>query len=423
MDDLSFLSKTTRFLKTTQIIGGLGTRLIGEQYFNHPINDEEYSKILKKSLGQLKGPLVKIAQFLTTIPDTLPIEYYELMELQSKAPSMGVPFVKRRMQTELGNNWQEKFESFEMNAVSAASLGQVHKAVHKNGSVVAVKLQYPGMQDAINTDLMQFRMLLKTYEKFNNAIETQNIFDEIKEKLLEELDYEIEKKNIIRYEKFFKNNPSIIVPDVYEELSTKRLLTMGWIEGKNILHYVDSTQETKNKLGELLFRAWYEPFYKIGLLHADPHPGNYLVLEDPNLKLALLDFGCVRHFPFSFIQGVKDLYTALETNNRDLAVFAFEQWGFKNLTKELIDIIIEWAKLLYDPLLDDSIRAIQKNKTGKESFEIASKIHQKLKEAGGISPPKEFVFMDRAAVGIGSVLMRINAKANWHKLFLEFIQP
>ncbi|CAO5681636.1 MAG: protein kinase UbiB [Holosporales bacterium] len=421
MDDLSLFSKVSRFAKTTKLSSGLAARLVGEHYFNKPINDEEYAKILKDGLGSLKGPLMKMAQFLTTIPETLPKEYYDLMALQSQAPAMGIPFVKRRMQSELGPNWQHCFKDFNLTASFAASLGQVHKAVDLEENTLAVKLQYPGMQDITDTDLSQLKFLMKAYEFYNKAIETENIFEEIKNRLYEELDYLNELKNLKAYQSFFKDHPFIKVPKVYENLSTKRLLTMEWFDGVNILSFESQSQDLKNKLGERLFTAWYLPFYQQGMLHADPHPGNYVVLNEATLTLGLLDFGCIRFFSSDFVEGVKDLYKALDAADMDLAVFAFERWGFKNLSKDLLEIIIEWAKLLYDPLLDDSIRPIQKNKSGKKSFELAKKIHQTLREKGGIAPPPEFVFMDRAAVGIGSVLMRLNAKANWHRLFLDFI--
>ncbi|MBP9753065.1 MAG: AarF/ABC1/UbiB kinase family protein [Proteobacteria bacterium] len=421
MDDLSLLSKVSRFAKTTKLSSGLAVRLIGENYLNKPIDDEAYAKLLKEGLGNLKGPLMKMAQFLTTIPDTLPDEYYDLMDLQSKAPPMGIPFVKRRMQLELGSNWQQHFKSFNLEASFAASLGQVHKAIGLNDEPLAVKLQYPGMQDITEADLAQLKLLMKGYEFYSKGLETENIYDEIKERLFEELDYLNELKNLKTYRDFFKSNDFIKVPNFYEDLSTKRLLTMEWFEGNSILTFKSHSEEIRNQLGELLFTAWYLPFYQKGFLHADPHPGNYLVLNTDPLVLGLLDFGCIRHFSDIFIQGVKDLYNALDQNDMDLAVFAFEQWGFKNLSKELIAIILEWARLLYDPLLDDSIRLIQKNTSSKQSFELAKKIHQTLKDAGGIAPPREFVFMDRAAVGIGSVLMRLNAHANWHKLFHQFI--
>lgn len=407
-----------RYIQTTSAVGGLAARIASEHYLGIEINDEAYAKVLRDTLGNLKGPLMKVAQFLSTIPDAIPKEYAdELLTLQSNAPPMGIPFVKRRMVSELGSSWQDRFQQFDVQASFAASLGQVHKAQHLSGELLACKLQYPGMMDSVQADLNQLRLLFSFYEKFNKSIKTHNIHNEIMERLMEELDYEQELKHLELYTEFFKDDLSIQIPKAYKDLSTKRLLTMEWIEGKPILTKIDESQDYRNKLGITLFKAWYKPLYQKGMIHGDPHPGNYLVTD--NGTLYLLDFGCVRFFDSSFLQGVKDLYHALLKNDRDLAVHAYTQWGFDNLSHEIIDIITEWAKLLYDPLLDDKIRPIQQGNT--KGADLAREIHKILHDAGGISPPKEFVFMDRAAVGIGSVLMRLKSEANWHQLFEEML--
>jgi len=422
MDNLSTFSKLKRYAQTTSAMGGMATRLVGDKYLNIPLNDGAYSKELRKTLGNLKGPLMKVAQFLATIPDALPEEYAtELLTLQSQAPSMGVPFVKRRMQAELGADWQKNFQDFNLNASAAASLGQVHKATDLKGNSLACKLQYPGMASLIEADLGQLNIIFNMYEKFNDAIKTADIKQEIKERLFEELDYENELKNLKNYDAFFKDNPQINIPTPYEALCTDRLLTLEWVDGASIFTKLDAPEEYRNNLGKLLFQAWYEPFYKQGMIHADPHPGNYLVSNNAPLTLTLLDFGCVRYFSDTFIDGVKNLYNALKHNNQELAVHAYTQWGFQNLNKEIIDIITHWAKMLYDPLLDDSVRTIQQTNSGKNGWDMAQKVHTTLHKAGGIRPPQEFVFMDRAAVGIGSVLMRLNAKQNWHQMFEKMI--
>lgn len=422
MDNLSTFSKLKRYAQTTSVVGGMATRLAGDKYLNIPLNDAAYSKELRKTLGNLKGPLMKVAQFLATIPDALPEEYAtELLTLQSQAPSMGVPFVKRRMQAELGADWQKNFENFDLKASAAASLGQVHKATDLKGNNLACKLQYPGMASLIEADLGQLNIIFNMYEKFNDAIKTADIKKEIKERLFEELDYKNELQNLKNYDTFFKDNPRINIPTPYEALCTNRLLTLEWMDGESIFTKLDAPQEYRDDLGKLLFQAWYEPFYKQGMIHADPHPGNYLVSNDGPLSITLLDFGCVRYFPETFIEGVKNLYNALKHNDQDLAVHAYTQWGFQGLNKEVIEIITNWAKMLYDPLLDDSVRTIQQTNSGANGWDMAQKIHNTLHKAGGIRPPQEFVFMDRAAVGIGSVLMRLNAKQNWRQMFEKMI--
>jgi predicted unusual protein kinase regulating ubiquinone biosynthesis (AarF/ABC1/UbiB family) len=415
------LKSLKRLFDVGTTVTGIGARLGAKEYLGVNVNDEIYAQKLRHAFGNLKGPFMKMAQFLATIPDALPQEFAkEFLTLQSNAPSMGEGFVRRRMAGELGSNWRNSFQEFSLQAAYAASLGQVHQAFNKEGQRLAVKLQYPDMETAISADLRQVNMILGIYHSFNKSINTQDIVNEISDRLYEELDYVQEAENMEYFRSILSHNLDFVeIPKVYPELSTQRLLTMQWLEGNSILKYVDHEQSLRNDLGKKLFLAWYWPLYRFGLLHGDPHPGNYLVLNDK--KIGLLDFGCIRKFEKTFLQAVIDLYVALRDNHRDLAVDAYKRWGFTNINNELIDVLNQWAKLLYDPLLEDRVRPIQDSRGGKKGWEIARKVHKQLHELGGIKPPREFVFMDRAAVGIGSVLMHLGAEQNWHKLFEEII--
>ncbi len=420
MDESTLTGRLKRYAQVTSAMTGLAGRLVGEKYLGMAIDRDRHADDLKQVLGGLKGPLMKEAQFLATVPGALPPEYSEeLLALQSNAPAMGWSFVRRRMMAELGADWVSKFKEFEQEATAAASLGQVHKAQLVTGEWVACKLQYPDMQSVIDADLAQLKLLFSVYESFNDALKTDGIRQEIDDRLREELDYEREADHLERFSLIFESIPWVNVPSVYRDYSTKRLLTMEWLSGKSALDYVSADQDTRDELGKRLFQAWYIPFYQHGVIHGDPHPGNYKVRDD--LSLSILDLGCIRAFPSHFIKGVIELYRALQTNDQARAVHAYEQWGFQNLTKEVIDIITQWAKMLYDPLLDDRVRLIQNDVLGQAGWETATKVHSQLSQAGGIRPPREFVFMDRAAVGIGSVLMRLQSRQNWHQLFEAMI--
>ncbi len=419
-DDDSLSGRVKRYARVSTAMGGLAARLAGERYLGLPLDRSRHAADLKAALGGIKGPLMKVAQLLATIPEALPKEYAsELAALQSNAPAMGWPFVRRRMASELGESWQSKFKSFEREAARAASLGQVHRAVAHDGRALACKLQYPDMASAVEADLNQLKLVLSIYERYDRAITTDEIHAEIAERLREELDYRREAAHMRLYRLMLAKDPEISVPEPIAALSTGRLLTMTWLEGQPFLEAVDAPAAVRNQIARNMFRAWYVPFYYYGVIHGDPHLGNYTVRADHGINL--LDFGCVRIFPAKFVKGVIDLYHALDRDDGALAIAAYESWGFRNLSREMIDVLNRWARFLYAPLLDDRKRRIQDAETGAYGRDVAEEVHREIRRLGGVQPPREFVFMDRAAIGLGSVFMHLRAEINWHRLFHELI--
>src|SRR5438309_187511 len=235
-EDNSLGGRVRRYAQVSTAVGGLAARLAGERYLGLTLDRDRHAADLKAALGGIKGPLMKVAQLLATIPDALPKEYVnELVQLQADAPSMGWPFVKRRMASELGPDWQKRFASFEREAARAASLGQVHRAVALDGTPLACKLQYPDMQSAVEADLSQLKLVMSLYERYDRAVSTGEIHAEIADRLREELDYEREAAHMRLYGEILRGEPGIAVPAPVPELSTRRLLTMTWLEGAPIL--------------------------------------------------------------------------------------------------------------------------------------------------------------------------------------------
>jgi predicted unusual protein kinase regulating ubiquinone biosynthesis (AarF/ABC1/UbiB family) len=424
-DDDSFTGRVRRYARVGGAMGGLAARLAGERYLGMPIDRERHAADLKAALGGIKGPLMKVAQLLATIPDALPEEYVrELIQLQANAPAMGWPFVRRRMMGELGPEWPGRFASFEHAAARAASLGQVHRAVALDGTPLAAKLQYPEMASAVEADLRQLKLAMGLYERYDRTVSTGEIHAEIADRLREELDYLREAAHMRLYREILKDEPGVAVPRPLPELSTRRLLTMTWLEGQPILDFAATASlGARNEIALRMFRIWYVPFYYYGVIHGDPHLGNYTVAPDRTVNL--LDFGCVRVFPPGFVKGVIDLYHALERNDPELAVAAYRGWGFGELSHEMIAVLNRWAGFVYGPLLDDRARMIQEKRAGgppiNDSRGLVDSVHRDIRRLGGIAPPRAFVFMDRAAIGLGSVFLHLKAKINWHRLFHELI--
>ena len=424
LDKDKFSKRAGRYIQLTGQVGGLLAKLGANRFLGLNIDKKKHALNLKKDLGEVKGPFMKIAQLVSMIPDALPIEYSnQLMQLQSHAPSMGESFVRRRMVNELGKNWKNFFLNFNFTASYAASLGQVHKAKLKNGDIVACKLQYPDMQSAVTVDLNQFKIILNLFEKYNKVIKTKKIFSEIKDRLVEEIDYENEIKNINIFEKIFKFNKSVNIPKIYRNSSTRKLITMSWLEGQsldNILLNSKNKKELSERIAMNIFNAWYMPFYKFCVIHGDPHFGNYTFKKNGDINL--FDFGCVRFFPINFVKAVLNLYHALEKKDEDLTVEAYKTWGFKKINRKLIKILNLWASYIYGPLLEDKKRLIQGEKKRGYGIDVANNVYKELKKIGGVEPPKEFVFMDRAAIGMGSLFMKLDVKLNWYKLFKDLIK-
>jgi predicted unusual protein kinase regulating ubiquinone biosynthesis (AarF/ABC1/UbiB family) len=421
-----FSARAARYARVGTNVGSVAAKLAASRLLGLSLDRGKNAAQLTAALGGLKGPIMKVAQLMATVPDLLPPEYVEeLQKLQSEAPPMGWAFVKRRMMAELGAGWQEKFAEFEHKPAAAASLGQVHRARSLDGKLLAAKLQYPDMQSAVEADLQQLDWLFAIHRRMDGVIDTTEISKEIGARVREELDYQREAKHVALYRAMLAGAGLVRVPTVWPELSTGRLLTLDWLEGRKLLEHKSSELAVRNVIGTAMFTAWWLPFSRHGVIHGDPHLGNYTVFEQEGEVggINLLDYGCIRIFPPKFVGGVVDLYNGLLKDDADLVVHAYETWGFAGLSRETIDILNIWAKFIYGPLLDDRERTIADGvKPSEYGRREAFRVHQGLKKQGRVRVPREFVFMDRAAIGLGAVFLHLDARLNFYRLFNEAIE-
>ena len=426
-EDSTLPGRLARYARVGTSVGTLAARAAGARMFGLEVDDSRYAGELAAALGGLKGPIMKVAQLLSTIPEALPAEYAaELQQLQSQAPPMGSAFVRRRMAAELGPDWEGKFAKFDLASTASASLGQVHKALSHDGARLAVKLQYPDMQSAVDADVAQLGVVFAIHRRMRPAVDTSEILAEVSERLKEELDYRLEARHMALYGAIFANDPLVRVPTVRPDLSTGRLLAMEWLDGTPLMSHKTGPLEERNAIARAMFRAWWYPFSHFGCIHGDPHLGNYTVRAGADGRpagLNLLDYGCIRTFAPRFVQGVLDLYHGLRTDDRARVVHAYESWGFKGLSNDLIDVLNIWARFIYGPLLDDRERRIAEDVAPgeygrKEAFLVA----RELKAKGPVRVPREFVFMDRAAIGLGGVFLHLDARQNWYRFFNDTIE-
>ena len=420
-----FSARAARYAKVGANVGGVAARMASARLAGGGGVWGNNAAALAQALGGLKGPMMKVAQMMASIPDLLPPEYAEeLQKLQSEAPPMGAAFVKRRMQAELGAEWYSRFAAFDIQPAAAASLGQVHRAAAPDGAALACKLQYPDMKSAVEADLRQLALVFALHRRFNPVIDTSEMTKEIGDRVREELDYCREAKHAALYRDMLANVDEVRVPGVRAELSTGRLLTMDWLEGGKLLAFKQASEAARNRIATAMFKAWWVPFSRFGVIHGDPHLGNYTVFgsgEDQEAQgINLLDYGCIRIFTPKFVGGVVDLYEGLLHKDFARTVHAYETWGFRGLTKDLAETLNIWARFIYAPLLDDRVRSVADGVAPaqygrKEAFVV----HQALKKRGPVLVPREFVFMDRAAIGLGGAFLHLDARLNFYKLFHE----
>src|SRR5450631_1662002 len=420
-----FSARAARYARVGANAGGIAARMAGARLLGGGGEWGNHALALAQALGGLKGPMMKVAQMMASIPDLLPPEYAEeLQKLQSEAPPMGAAFVKRRMQAELGVDWRSRFAAFDLHPAAAASLGQVHRASAKDGALLACKLQYPDMKSAVEADLRQLAIVFALHRRLNPVIDTSEMTKEIGDRVREELDYCREAKHAALYRDILGNVEEVRVPGVRPELSTGRLLTMDWLEGGKLLSFKQASETSRNTIAKAIFRAWWIPLSRFGVIHGDPHLGNYTVFgmaQDQEARgINLLDYGCIRIFTPKFASGVVDLYEGLLHNDFARTVHAYETWGFRGLTKELAVTLNIWARFIYAPLLDDRVRSVADGVApGQYGRKEAFNVHQALKKQGPVLVPREFVFMDRAAIGLGAAFLHLDARLNFYQMFHE----
>ena len=277
------------------------------------------------------------------------------------------------------------------------------------------------MDSVIDADLSQLKILLNIFKTFDSTVSTDNAYTEIAERLREELDYTNEARNMRLYAQMLAGLEGVHVPQPVAELSTKRLLTMTWMEGERL---TDATtrldQESRNAIARTMFRLWYTPFYHYGVIHGDPHMGNYTIRKDGGISL--LDFGCIRVFRPEVVQAVCLLFEALREKNDEKACEAYRLWGFGTLSREHLETLNIWARFVYTPVLHDGILNLDHTNSTAQGRETVSKIYRQLKKIGGVTIPPEFVLMDRASIGLGGLFLRLGAKVNWHTVFCELTE-
>lgn len=379
-------------------------------------------KIVERS-QELRGAFTKLVQMLSMRDDILPGEVLSVLSaVQSSVPPMDYATIRKQVVRELRKSPEQLFDEFEEEAFAAASLGQVHRARLKSGAAVVVKIQYPGVEETVEQDLKNLKALLQTFamigrDVMRQKIDPSEVYNELEERLREELDYVNEARNIQRFQKMFADDDEMIIPDVYPELSSRRVLTMGHVEGYPLQQILGPgiDQATKDWVAIKYFRVVWRQIFEFGVLHADPNPGNYLVTYHP--KLAMLDFGSIRVFPDKIRRAYLDMARAILAGDVKTLAKCFVTLDYLDPgddPKPMLRIM----QIIFEPVLTDRKYSPRDYNTVERGMEIAGIAleHRIFKDPG------HRVFLARALMGLDAYLKQLGTVTNWHREFKACVE-
>ncbi|MEM6803165.1 MAG: AarF/UbiB family protein [Bacteroidota bacterium] len=303
---ISKIRRAGKFVRTGVKVGGNYLKAYSQKLIKGELDQEELDKKnaedIYETLSELKGSALKVAQMLSMDKGVLPQAFsQQFSKAQSKAPALSGPLIVRSFQKYFGKSPLELFDEFELKAAHAASIGQVHKA-KKEGKELAVKIQYPGVGDSVVSDLKLVRPIARRMFGFKDQ-DIELYFQEVKERLLEETDYELELKRSQQISQACAELPNLFFAEYLPEYSSSRIITMSWLEGLSMQDFLakNPSQEIRNQIGQALWDFYNYQIHELKVMHADAHPGNYLFRE--NGELGILDFGCVKEIPEDFYQA------------------------------------------------------------------------------------------------------------------------
>lgn len=372
---------------------------------------------------ELRGTFLKLTQMLSMRSDLLPTEMLEVLSVvQSDVPPMSFDLIREQLEAELGAPPEELFAELEENAFAAASLGQVHRGRSHDGDDIVVKIQYPGVEETVEQDLKNVKALLHTLtliarDVMRQRVDVDEAYQELEARLREELDYENEAKNAQRFAELFADDDEIIIPEVYPELTSRRVLTASYVDGYKLADILGPgvDQDLKDQIAVKYFKTVWRQVFELGALHTDPHPGNYLVTFHP--KLAILDFGSIRYFSPEIRRAYRRLARALLDREVDAAGQALIDLGFidpgddPKPMVQVLDVIFEpaYGDRPYDPR--------EYNSMERAMSAAAIKLENRV-----FNSPGHSVFLGRALVGLDSYMQQFGSVVNYHRLFDECIR-
>lgn len=425
-------SRTKRFLKLAGMTASVATRYAGEK-IKDAVQDEDtrkqsksraYGKMaedITETLGELKGAVMKVGQIVSQTQDFLPAEFSEaLKKLQKEAPPVDFKVIKDQVENELGASLSESFRSFDEKPYAAASIGQVHRAVTHDGKDVIVKVQYPGVARSVNSDLKQLKLTLKLGGLLKMPKESvDRLFNELQERLNEELDYELEAKNLKLFHDFHLDDDCIVIPEVIDALSTAGVITLEFVEGDSLdaLDSLGYSDEERERLANKMFDMLSRQLFVFQCIHGDPHPGNFAFRKDGTV--VVYDFGCVKKLKPEIVQAYRDAVVYSIEEAYTFVDDALIRLGARVANKQSpgADYYKIWRDIFFQPFMGERFDY------GAAQLHIDSAKNTSLffKHLELFQPPVESLYIDRMVSGHYWILKSMKASANFRSALDEHL--
>jgi len=423
-------SRATQLVKTGVKVGGNYLKYYGEKLVNPELTKEhlntENAEDIYNGLKNLKGSALKVAQMLSMEKNILPKAYVEKFSLsQFSVPPLSAPLVRKTFQRYFGAPPEALYDTFDANSVAAASIGQVHKAT-KGSTELAIKIQYPGIANSIQSDLALVKPV--AMKMFNiKGKDSDKYFKEVEDKLLEETNYILEVEQSLEVRAACQHIPNLLFPNYYKELSGERIITMDWMEGEHLSEFTshNTNQEDANKLGQALWDFYMFQMHVLKKVHADPHPGNFLVTKDA--QLIVIDFGCMKVIPDTFYEPYFELAVPKNINNAE--IFKRNMFALEILKEDDTPSETEFFSKLFNEMLSLFTQPFH-NETfdfGDDEFfdrmATLSETYSKdteLRKMNGNRGSKHFLYINRTFFGLYNLIhdLKADIKVNNYKEYL-----
>jgi predicted unusual protein kinase regulating ubiquinone biosynthesis (AarF/ABC1/UbiB family) len=428
-----------RIRRTAQVgsvVGTQGARYAGTRAANLARSPEEAADALERrhleaaermvaTLGRMKGAAMKIGQLASFIDtEFLPPEYRalyqeQLAQLRTQAPTMPWKQVRKVLDEEWEEPCEELFEQIEHDAAAAASIGQVHRAVLSDGRQVAIKIQYPGVAEAIAADMQNAGLILRMAKALAPGLDAKAAAEELKERVMEELDYELEAQNQRSFARGYRGHPFIHVPDVVTRLSTRRVLVSEWVDGAGFEEVRQLPQAERDRFGEIVFRFCFGSIFHLQHFNADAHPGNYLLMPDG--KVAFLDFGMTKHLDKDQIELEITALEAIFDNDPERLRVALHDLGFLNNPQKVdAEQLMEHVKVVGGWYMEDREVTVDSRRVMDAIAAVSDPRSEFYRLMRRENLPANELMGRRMESGVLAVLGQLEATRNWYRIGREW---